>query len=289
MTGLRRWARRQLPITTIRPGGGSTCASGWTDNVIYRRGEPRARDNAQLVERTVRIARELRAPAGYARRGCARAVRDSEVDARVVGQGRQQPLVAARGEVAERVGRVAAQRLDRAGCRRRARRGCARARRAASAGRVLIRGDQPHARRQLQGQQDRRRQQERRASRPSSRPARSAAPARRRAGRSARPARRRWRAAARSRSRGASRSAPAELLADERDAVHRVAGARRTRRRCAPAVSRVVAEIARPSPGSRGRPRSARGSRRAPSRRSRRTGSAARRRRGHRVAVRVRP
>jgi 3-keto-5-aminohexanoate cleavage enzyme len=48
----------QLPITTIGLAMGLNVRVGMEDNVIYRRGEPVA-DNAQLVERTVRIAREL--------------------------------------------------------------------------------------------------------------------------------------------------------------------------------------------------------------------------------------
>ncbi len=48
----------QLPITTIGLAMGLNVRVGMEDNVIYRRGEPVA-NNAQLVERTVRIAREL--------------------------------------------------------------------------------------------------------------------------------------------------------------------------------------------------------------------------------------
>jgi 3-keto-5-aminohexanoate cleavage enzyme len=48
----------QLPITTIGLAVGLNVRVGMEDNVIYRRGEPVA-NNAQLVERTVRIAREL--------------------------------------------------------------------------------------------------------------------------------------------------------------------------------------------------------------------------------------
>jgi 3-keto-5-aminohexanoate cleavage enzyme len=50
--------RTQLPITTIALAMGFNVRVGMEDNVYYRRGEP-VRDNAQLVERTVRIAREL--------------------------------------------------------------------------------------------------------------------------------------------------------------------------------------------------------------------------------------
>ena len=48
----------QLPLTTIALAMGLNVRVGMEDNVLYRRGEP-LRDNAQLVERTVRIAREL--------------------------------------------------------------------------------------------------------------------------------------------------------------------------------------------------------------------------------------
>ena len=48
----------QLPLTTIAMAMGLNVRVGMEDNVLYRRGEP-LRDNAQLVERTVRIAREL--------------------------------------------------------------------------------------------------------------------------------------------------------------------------------------------------------------------------------------
>jgi 3-keto-5-aminohexanoate cleavage enzyme len=48
----------QLPITTIGIAMGLNVRVGMEDNVIYRRGEP-VENNAQLVERTVRIAREL--------------------------------------------------------------------------------------------------------------------------------------------------------------------------------------------------------------------------------------
>ena len=50
--------RTQLPMTTIGLAMGLNVRVGMEDNVLYRRGEP-LRDNAQLVERTVRIAREL--------------------------------------------------------------------------------------------------------------------------------------------------------------------------------------------------------------------------------------
>jgi 3-keto-5-aminohexanoate cleavage enzyme len=48
----------QLPITTIGLAMGLNVRVGMEDNVMFRRGEPVA-SNAQLVERTVRIAREL--------------------------------------------------------------------------------------------------------------------------------------------------------------------------------------------------------------------------------------
>src|SRR4051794_23823232 len=48
----------QLPLTTIGLAMGLNIRVGMEDNVLYRRGEP-LRDNAQLVERAVRIAREL--------------------------------------------------------------------------------------------------------------------------------------------------------------------------------------------------------------------------------------
>ena len=48
----------QLPITTIAIAMGLNVRVGMEDNVLFRRGEPVV-DNAQLVERTVRIANEL--------------------------------------------------------------------------------------------------------------------------------------------------------------------------------------------------------------------------------------
>src|SRR3954471_11983791 len=48
----------QLPITTMATAMGFNIRVGMEDNVLYRRGEPVV-DNAQLVERTVRIANEL--------------------------------------------------------------------------------------------------------------------------------------------------------------------------------------------------------------------------------------
>ena len=50
--------RSQLPLTTIGLAMGLNVRVGMEDNVYYRRGEL-VRDNAQLVERTVRMAREL--------------------------------------------------------------------------------------------------------------------------------------------------------------------------------------------------------------------------------------
>ena len=51
----------QLPVTTMAMAMGFNVRVGMEDNVLLRRGEP-ARDNAQLVERTVRIAAELDRP-----------------------------------------------------------------------------------------------------------------------------------------------------------------------------------------------------------------------------------
>ena len=48
----------QLPLTTIALAMGLNVRVGMEDNVFYRRGEL-LESNAQLVERTVRIAREL--------------------------------------------------------------------------------------------------------------------------------------------------------------------------------------------------------------------------------------
>jgi 3-keto-5-aminohexanoate cleavage enzyme len=48
----------QLPITTLGLAMGLNVRVGMEDNVYYRRGEP-LQNNAQLVERTVRLAREL--------------------------------------------------------------------------------------------------------------------------------------------------------------------------------------------------------------------------------------
>lgn len=50
--------RTQLPITTIALAMGLNIRVGLEDNVYYRKGEL-LKDNAQLVERAVRIAREL--------------------------------------------------------------------------------------------------------------------------------------------------------------------------------------------------------------------------------------
>jgi 3-keto-5-aminohexanoate cleavage enzyme len=50
--------RTQLPITTIALAIGLNVRVGMEDNVYYRRGEL-VEHNARLVERTVRIAREL--------------------------------------------------------------------------------------------------------------------------------------------------------------------------------------------------------------------------------------
>lgn len=51
----------QLPLTTIALAMGLNIRVGMEDNVLYRRGEP-LDNNAQLVERAVRIARELDRP-----------------------------------------------------------------------------------------------------------------------------------------------------------------------------------------------------------------------------------
>ena len=48
----------QLPLTTIGIAMGLNVRVGMEDNVLFRRGEP-VKDNAQLVERTVRIAHQL--------------------------------------------------------------------------------------------------------------------------------------------------------------------------------------------------------------------------------------
>jgi 3-keto-5-aminohexanoate cleavage enzyme len=53
--------RTQLPITTIALSMGLHVRVGMEDNVYYRRGEL-VENNARLVERTVRIARELERP-----------------------------------------------------------------------------------------------------------------------------------------------------------------------------------------------------------------------------------
>jgi 3-keto-5-aminohexanoate cleavage enzyme len=50
--------RTQLPLTTIAMAMGLNVRTGMEDNVLWAAGEL-LRDNAQLVERTVRIAREL--------------------------------------------------------------------------------------------------------------------------------------------------------------------------------------------------------------------------------------
>jgi 3-keto-5-aminohexanoate cleavage enzyme len=51
----------QLPLTTIAMAMGFNVRVGMEDNVLFRRGEP-LENNAQLVERAVRIARELDRP-----------------------------------------------------------------------------------------------------------------------------------------------------------------------------------------------------------------------------------
>jgi 3-keto-5-aminohexanoate cleavage enzyme len=52
----------QLPLTTIAVAMGLNIRVGMEDNVLYRKGEP-LENNAQLVERAVRIAAELDRPA----------------------------------------------------------------------------------------------------------------------------------------------------------------------------------------------------------------------------------
>ena len=51
----------QLPLTTIAMAMGFNVRVGMEDNVLFRRGEP-LENNAQLVERAVRIAKELDRP-----------------------------------------------------------------------------------------------------------------------------------------------------------------------------------------------------------------------------------
>jgi 3-keto-5-aminohexanoate cleavage enzyme len=51
----------QLPLTTLSVVLGGHVRVGMEDNLYYRRGEP-VRDNAQLVERAVRIVEELERP-----------------------------------------------------------------------------------------------------------------------------------------------------------------------------------------------------------------------------------
>jgi 3-keto-5-aminohexanoate cleavage enzyme len=58
---LTSMGQTQLPMTTIAMAMGLNVRVGMEDNVLYRRGEP-LRDNAQLVERAARIARELDRP-----------------------------------------------------------------------------------------------------------------------------------------------------------------------------------------------------------------------------------
>jgi 3-keto-5-aminohexanoate cleavage enzyme len=55
----------QLPLTTLSVILGGHVRVGMEDNLHYRRGEP-VRDNAQLVERAVRIVRELERPVATA-------------------------------------------------------------------------------------------------------------------------------------------------------------------------------------------------------------------------------
>ena len=60
--------RAQLPLTTMGLAMGLNIRVGLEDNVRYSRDEM-ARDNAQLVERAVRIARELQLRPATAERG----------------------------------------------------------------------------------------------------------------------------------------------------------------------------------------------------------------------------
>lgn len=53
--------KTQLPMTTMGLSMGLNVRVGMEDNVMYRRGEP-VHDNAQLVARTVRVAKELDLP-----------------------------------------------------------------------------------------------------------------------------------------------------------------------------------------------------------------------------------
>ena len=55
----------QLPLTTIAMAMGANVRVGMEDNVMFRRGEP-LESNAQLVERTARIAAELDRPVATA-------------------------------------------------------------------------------------------------------------------------------------------------------------------------------------------------------------------------------
>jgi 3-keto-5-aminohexanoate cleavage enzyme len=58
MCNISSMGRSQLPITTMAMAMGLHARVGMEDNVYYRRGEL-VSENAQLVARTVRIAREL--------------------------------------------------------------------------------------------------------------------------------------------------------------------------------------------------------------------------------------
>jgi 3-keto-5-aminohexanoate cleavage enzyme len=58
LCGVSSMGRTQLPITTMAMAMGLNVRVGMEDNVFYRRGEL-VEDNAQLVARTARIAREL--------------------------------------------------------------------------------------------------------------------------------------------------------------------------------------------------------------------------------------
>jgi 3-keto-5-aminohexanoate cleavage enzyme len=58
MCNISSMGRTQLPITTMAIAMGLHARVGMEDNVYYRKGEL-VKENAQLVERTVRLAREL--------------------------------------------------------------------------------------------------------------------------------------------------------------------------------------------------------------------------------------
>ena len=86
--------RTQLPITTMAMAMGLNVRVGMEDNVLYRRGELLS-SNAQLVERAVRIARELgREPASPAEARDQLALRGREAGELPAGA---EPVAAGRG------------------------------------------------------------------------------------------------------------------------------------------------------------------------------------------------